>query len=223
MYPWLDAWLPSVSFHVLISAGSPSGLAWSLYKCAVLQRAFYGSSATKRSLGIIREENGISSRLRVSISSRYNQSCRKRRKKHFSLPGCTITEWSRVLLSLNADSGQGSSLVPGSCQTDGVTCHLMIKAVSRIDSREHTCRRQDLVSNQSGCLNMQKYRPCLFLQMDFTCSKEFIDTQRRCITKKCYSPRGRKSVVVLKVISLFVVTEGYILCKSFCKHTHGRT
>ena len=37
--PWpsgYDAWLPSVSSQVRVSAGSPSGLACSLYKCAAL-------------------------------------------------------------------------------------------------------------------------------------------------------------------------------------------
>ena len=46
--PWpsgYDAWLPSVSLQVRVSAGSPSGLAWSLYKCAALWRTAYGLSA----------------------------------------------------------------------------------------------------------------------------------------------------------------------------------
>ena len=37
--PWpsdYDAWLPSLSSQVRVSAGSQSGLAWSLYKCAAL-------------------------------------------------------------------------------------------------------------------------------------------------------------------------------------------
>ena len=57
--PWpsgYDAWLPSVSSQVRVSAGSPSGLAWSLYKCSALWRAVYGLSATERPLGTIREE-----------------------------------------------------------------------------------------------------------------------------------------------------------------------
>ena len=57
--PWpsgYDAWLPSVSSQVRVSAGSPSGLAWSLYKCAALWRTVYGPSATERPLGTIREE-----------------------------------------------------------------------------------------------------------------------------------------------------------------------
>ena len=43
-----DAWLPSVSLQVRVSAGSLSGLAWSLYKCAALWRAVYGHSPTER-------------------------------------------------------------------------------------------------------------------------------------------------------------------------------
>ena len=35
---------------------SPSGLAWSLFKCAALWGAFNGLSATERLLGTIREE-----------------------------------------------------------------------------------------------------------------------------------------------------------------------
>ena len=38
-----------------------SGFARSLYKCAVLWRAIYGPSATKRPFGNISEEKGISS------------------------------------------------------------------------------------------------------------------------------------------------------------------
>ena len=51
-----DAWLPSVSSRVRVSAGSLSGLAWSLYTCAALWRTVYGPSATERPLGTIREE-----------------------------------------------------------------------------------------------------------------------------------------------------------------------
>ena len=57
--PWpsgYDAWLPSVSSQVRVSAGSPSGLAWSLYKCSALWTAGYGPSATERPLGTTREE-----------------------------------------------------------------------------------------------------------------------------------------------------------------------
>ena len=36
-----NAWLPSVSWQVRVSAGSLSGLAWALYKCAVLLGALY--------------------------------------------------------------------------------------------------------------------------------------------------------------------------------------
>ena len=57
--PWpsgYDAWLPSVSSQVRVSAGSPRGLAWSLYKCAALWRTAYVPSATERPLGTIREE-----------------------------------------------------------------------------------------------------------------------------------------------------------------------
>ena len=76
--PWPsgnDAWLPNVSSQVRVSAASPNGLAWSLYKCSALWWAVYGPSATKRPLGTIREEKGISSRFRISISSRYDLSC----------------------------------------------------------------------------------------------------------------------------------------------------
>ena len=51
--PWpsgYDAWLPSVSSQVRVSAGSPSGLAWSLYRCAALCRTAYAPSATERPL-----------------------------------------------------------------------------------------------------------------------------------------------------------------------------
>ena len=54
--PWpsgYNAWLSSVS--------SASGLALSLYKCAALWKAVYGSSTTGRLLGTICEEKGISS------------------------------------------------------------------------------------------------------------------------------------------------------------------
>ena len=57
--PWpsgYDAWFPSLSSQVRVSAGSPSGLAWSLYKCVALWRTVYGPSATERPLGTIREE-----------------------------------------------------------------------------------------------------------------------------------------------------------------------
>ena len=59
---------------------SRSRLSWSLYKCAALWRAVYGSSATEAPLRTIPEEKGISSRFRVSFSSRYDLSCWKRRK-----------------------------------------------------------------------------------------------------------------------------------------------
>ena len=55
--------------------GYPSGLAWSLYKCAALLRAVYGVPTTDRPLGTIGEEKGISSRFQVSISSKYDLSC----------------------------------------------------------------------------------------------------------------------------------------------------
>ena len=57
--PWpsgYDAWLPSVSSQVRVSAGSSSGLAWLLYKCAALLGTVCGPSATERPLGTIREE-----------------------------------------------------------------------------------------------------------------------------------------------------------------------
>ena len=62
------------------SAGTPSSLAWSLYKCAALWRAVYGPSATERPIGTICEEKGISSRFQVSITSRYDLSGWKWRK-----------------------------------------------------------------------------------------------------------------------------------------------
>ena len=57
--PWpsgYDAWLPSVSSQVRVSAVSSSGLAWSLYNCAALLEIVCGPSATERPLGTIREE-----------------------------------------------------------------------------------------------------------------------------------------------------------------------
>ena len=45
--PWRsDYAVPGVSSQVRVSAGPPSGLAWSLYKCAALWMAVYGPSAT---------------------------------------------------------------------------------------------------------------------------------------------------------------------------------
>ena len=43
-----DAWLPSVSSQVRVSARSRSWLTWLLYKCVALWRAVYGPSATER-------------------------------------------------------------------------------------------------------------------------------------------------------------------------------
>ena len=77
MMPGSQAWSSSQIRH---SAWSPCGLAWSPYKCVALWRAVYGPSATKRPLGIICEEKGISSRFGVSISSQYDLSSWKRRK-----------------------------------------------------------------------------------------------------------------------------------------------
>ena len=48
-----------------------NGLTWSLYKCVALWRAVYGSFVTKKTLGTIHEEKGISSWFRVSILLRY--------------------------------------------------------------------------------------------------------------------------------------------------------
>ena len=56
-------------------AGSPSGLARSLYKCAALWRAVYDPAATERCLRTIRGKKGIYSRFQVSISSRYELAC----------------------------------------------------------------------------------------------------------------------------------------------------
>ena len=41
-----DVWLPSVRLQVQVTAGTPSRLAWSLYKSAALWRVVYGPSAT---------------------------------------------------------------------------------------------------------------------------------------------------------------------------------
>ena len=81
--PWpsgYDAWLRSVRSKVRFSAGPHYKLIWSLYKCVELWRAVYGTYATERTLGDIREEKGISSRFRPSITSRYDLSCCKQRK-----------------------------------------------------------------------------------------------------------------------------------------------
>ena len=43
--PWpsgLNAWLPSLGLQVWVSTGSPSRLAWLLYKCGALLRAVFG-------------------------------------------------------------------------------------------------------------------------------------------------------------------------------------
>ena len=52
-----------------------SGLAWSLYKRAALRRIVYGTLATERLLRTSREEKGISSRFRVSISLSFWKRC----------------------------------------------------------------------------------------------------------------------------------------------------
>ena len=70
-----DDWLPIVGSQVRVSAGSPSGLAWSLYKCEALWRAVCDHFATERPLGTVPEENRISSLFQVSISFRYDLSC----------------------------------------------------------------------------------------------------------------------------------------------------
>ena len=69
------AWLTSMS---LLDPHFPHSR--SLYKCAALWGTVYGASAAKRPLGTICEEKGISSRFRVSISSRYELICWKRGK-----------------------------------------------------------------------------------------------------------------------------------------------
>ena len=71
---------PSVRLQVLVSSVSPSGFAWSLYKCGALCMVVYGSSATGRPHGTIRKEKGISAIFQVSISSRYDLTCWKSRK-----------------------------------------------------------------------------------------------------------------------------------------------
>ena len=67
-----DAWLPSVSLEVRVSTGSQeacwSGLYINVRRCGGLSIVIL---QLKGPLGTIREEKGISSRLRVSISSRY--------------------------------------------------------------------------------------------------------------------------------------------------------
>ena len=70
-----------MSLQVRLSSGSSSEVAWSLYKCAAFWRAVYVSLKLKLKPGTIREEKGISLRFRVSISSRYDPSCWKQRKK----------------------------------------------------------------------------------------------------------------------------------------------
>ena len=55
--PWpsgYDAWLPSVSLPIKVSAGSPIGLTWLLYKCVALWRAVYGPSATELASWVMR-------------------------------------------------------------------------------------------------------------------------------------------------------------------------
>ena len=59
-----QAWIAGSSLHLV----PISGLAWSLYRRAALYRA-------ERLLETFRGEKGISSRFRVAISSRYDQSC----------------------------------------------------------------------------------------------------------------------------------------------------
>ena len=65
-------------YHYVAGSSSwilKSGLASSLYTCAALWMAVYDPSATEKPLGTICEEKGISSRFRVSTSSRYDLTC----------------------------------------------------------------------------------------------------------------------------------------------------
>ena len=73
--PGSQMWGCNICIAGLYVRWSLSRLAWLLYKCAALCKAVYGTSTTKRSLGTIQEEKGISSR--VSISLRYDLSCWK--------------------------------------------------------------------------------------------------------------------------------------------------
>ena len=75
-WPSIVVTMPGSYSQVRVTAGSPRRLAWSLYKGAPLWMAVYGPSATERPLRAIREEKGISSH----FSSRYDLSCRMRRK-----------------------------------------------------------------------------------------------------------------------------------------------
>ena len=59
------------------------GLSWSLNTCVAMLRTIYGPSATDRLLGTVPEESGNSSWFQVSISSRYDLNCWKRRKNPF--------------------------------------------------------------------------------------------------------------------------------------------
>ena len=61
--------------HTDLGSTMAQWLAWSLYKCLLIWRAFDGASATERPLGNIRKKKGISSQFQVSISSRYDLSC----------------------------------------------------------------------------------------------------------------------------------------------------
>ena len=63
-----DAW------REFAGSRSPIGLAWLLYKCAALWRTVNGAFATKIPLVTIHDEEGISSRFRVSMLSRAVES-----------------------------------------------------------------------------------------------------------------------------------------------------
>ena len=66
-----DAWLPEVSLQGQVDPVDPQS-GWP--GCCINVRCC-DPSATERPLGTIREEKGISSRLRVYISSLYDISC----------------------------------------------------------------------------------------------------------------------------------------------------
>ena len=61
-------------------------LASVLYKCVALWRTVNGLSTAERHFGTVRKEKGISSRFRVSISSRYDLSVESNVKPQTFLP-----------------------------------------------------------------------------------------------------------------------------------------
>ena len=131
-----DTWLPSVSLQIRVSNGSPySGLAWSLYKCAALCRAVFGSSATERPLWTIREEKGISSRFQVSISWRYDLSCLKLRTVQ-TFDSCTSRLDLCYCLVVQTPLDNMSKNKPSTSMAN-ITCESKLRSVLR--SCIHPC------------------------------------------------------------------------------------